>query len=142
MYENITVNIWMTKGEHHFIQCVEELFEIQGTAADAPFICGHSLFQFFPNMRVAPKHDNVKYYIRPMECKLRYTTFKKIEDYGSEEAFWENCVDLERDAKPLIRLHRKASYFNITNFAHFENIRFTAVDSLAVTTEVRYADYW
>ena len=121
---------------------MEQLFDTPAALYSAPFLCGRSFLSYFSMFKSAPKHDNVKYYIRPMECKLRYTTFKKIEDFGSEEAFWENCVDLERDAKPLIRLHRKASYFNITNFAHFENIRFTAVDSLAVTTEVRYANYW
>ena len=100
MYENVTVNIWMFKGEHHFIQCMEQLFDTPAALYSAPFLCGHSFLTYFSMFKSAPKHDNVKYYIRPMECKLRYTTFKKIEDFGSEEAFWENCVDLERDAKP------------------------------------------
>ena len=75
-----------------------------------------------------------------MECKLRYTTFRDMNLFGTDELFWDNCVDLEVHEKPQIRLHGAISYFNITNFAQFENIRFTAEDALAFTTELKNAE--
>ena len=58
-----------------------------------------------------------------------------MKEFGDEKTFWDTCVDLEVHQKPEIRLHRALSYFNITNFAQFENIRFTAVDALATSTD-------
>ena len=100
-------------------------------------MCGTYLWRYFPNKRNEPFHDNVKYFVRPMECKLRYTTFKSMNLYGTDGLFWDNCVDLEIHEKPQIRLHGAVSYFNITNFAQFENIRFTGEDALAFTTELK-----
>lgn len=73
---------------------------------------------FFPMRRANnEKYDNTKYYIRPLECKLKKTTFFNIEEWGPEADFDRFCVDLERgDTKPQIRVHGN-SYFNITNFA-------------------------
>lgn len=72
----------------------------------------------------------MKYYVRPLECKLAKSTFKKMSEFGNEDVFYENCVDLERgDPKPQLRVHGNAM-FNITNFAQFENIEFTAVDNM------------
>lgn len=46
-------------------------------------------------------HDNVKFYFRPLECKLKKDYFLNMELFGSEEVFNENCVDLEAgDSKP------------------------------------------
>ena len=76
------------------------------------------------------RSDHVKYYVRPLECKLAKDYFLDMSRFGSKEAFYENCVDLEAgDAKPQIRVHGRAA-FNITNFAQFENIEFTGEDNL------------
>ena len=83
---------------------------------------------YFPVKKNDQKHDNIKYYVRPLECKLKETYFKKLESFGSEEIFWENCVDLDVDSKPQIRVHGRSA-FNITNFAQFENIEFTGEDN-------------
>ena len=83
-YQNITVNIWLQKGIHHFIQCTQPLTSIPNDLRSVPYLCGtHN--DFFPVRRNAPLHDNVKYYVRPMECKLRFTTFKYLEDYGTTD---------------------------------------------------------
>ena len=42
--ENITVNIWLTKGVHHFIQCVEPLFDTPSVLRDSPFLCSNGDF--------------------------------------------------------------------------------------------------
>ena len=52
-----------------------------------------------------------------------------MQKFGSEEAFYANCIDLEAgESKPQIRVHGNSA-FNITNFAQFENIEFTGEDS-------------
>lgn len=66
---------------------------------DVPFLCA-SKAKYHPIKRNAPLHDNVKYYVRPMECKLRFTTFRDMDLYGTDDLFWETCVDLEIDPKP------------------------------------------
>ena len=85
--------------------------------SDVPYMCLQNSQKYFSNKRNQPLYDNVKYYIRPMECKLRYTVFSDLRLYGTDEIFWETCVDLEVHSKPQIRLHGAVSYFNITNFA-------------------------
>ena len=85
--------------------------------ASIPYLCKEDNQKYYTNRRNAPLMDNVKYYVRPMECRLRYTVFKDIGLYGTDEIFWETCVDLEVHEKPQIRLHAPVSYFNITNFA-------------------------
>ena len=88
-----------------------------------------TLSTYFPLKKNDQRHDNVKFYIRPLECKLAKTYFLEMERFGSEEAFYENCVDLEAgDPKPQIRIHGSTA-FNITNFAQFENIEFTGEDN-------------
>ena len=63
-----------------------------------------------------------------------------MSKFGSQEAFYENCVDFEAgDPKPQIRAHGKAA-FNITNFAQFENIEFTGEDNLVDFIDVADAD--
>ena len=45
------------------------------------------------------------------------------------------------DSKPQIRIHDSRSWFNITNFAQFEKIEFTAEDAMArVNTTYEYYD--
>ena len=56
---------------------------------------------FFPVRKNDQQYDNIKFYIRPLECKLDKGYFRDLDKFGSEELFYENCVDLEAgDAKP------------------------------------------
>ena len=132
----MTFNIWLFKGEHHFVQCIEnyylKYFDYGGEASNPDYLLSEGTadidiesnntlckdkYSFYPIRRVYPKHDNVKFNIRPLECKLAYSTFKNLDQFGSEDIFWENCVNLEEgDEKPEIRVHGRA-LFNITNFA-------------------------
>ena len=172
-YENVTFNIWLFKGVHHFVQCEEFLFlkhfdETKDYCVDYnervsdqyysncdnfdqstetcinennAFNCKEmtitqdtlckTLQTYFPLRKTEQKKDNVKYYIRPLECKLAKDYFLDMSRFNSPvDAFYENCIDLEAgDAKPQIRVHGRAA-FNITNFAQFENIEFTGEDNL------------
>ena len=142
----------MYKGTHHFIQCTEYLRYTHGEVVDAenpwagmkdnPAVTNENWLcksheTFFPIRKVDTEafSDNVKFYVRPLECRLKETLFRDIQFWGPEEIFDENCVDFEKgDEKPQIRVHGNA-LFNITNFAQFENIQFTAVDNLAVIND-------
>ena len=74
--------------------------------------------------------DNVKFYFRPLECKLKKTKFLNMEKFGIEATFDKYCVDLEAgDPKPQIRVHGR-SLFNVTNLMQFENLEFTGEDNL------------
>ena len=89
-------------------------------------------------MKVNQKHDNVKFYFRPLECKLKKTYFLDMEKFGAEETFDKNCVDLENgDSKPQIRVHGRA-LFNVTNLMHFENLEFTGEDNSVRFSEDLY----
>ena len=69
--------------------------------------------------------------MRPLECNLKTTYFLNIGDWGPEDVFDEVCIDFEAgDSKPEIRVHGRAM-FNITNFAHFENVTFSGIDAMA-----------
>ena len=182
-YQNVTFNIWLLKGTHHFVQCTDFLFMkyfdadndycedlesrlgdeymnyckfakiIDGYYADADdnfcsfdacettfdgrtamtidedVLC-KELETYFPVRKNYQKYDNVKFYVRPLECKLSDDYFRDLEKFGSEDLLWENCVDFDAgDAKPQIRVHGRSS-FNITNFAQFENVEFTGEDTL------------
>ena len=132
MYQNVTMNIWLMKGEHHFVQCLDKLDEkYSGDSEVTDFIAlCNAMNVYYPIKKINSKHDNVKFYVRPLECKLDQTIFKDRKEIGSDDLFYENCVDFERgDAKPKIRVHGQA-LFNITNFAQFENIEFTGEDNL------------
>lgn len=138
-YENVTFNIWLFKGEHHFVQCLDHLGvkypedDFEPPLERFPTLCKNTN-TFYPLKRSYQKHDNVKFYIRPLECRLGKTLFKRFEEWGPKDIFEEYCIDFEKgDAKPLIRVHGSAA-FNITNFAEFENIQFTGEDNLAVST--------
>ena len=81
----------------------------------------------------------MKFYVRPLDCE-EVGYFSKRYD---NELFAEYCVDWEAGHhKPQIRLHNSISYFNITNFAQFENIQFTAEDSLANITNKTYSQHF
>ena len=96
---------------------------------DEDVLC-KDLETYYPIRKNDQRYDNIKFYIRPLECKLAQDYFRELQYFGSEESFYENCVDLEAgDAKPQIRVHGRAA-FNITNFAQFENIEFTGEDNL------------
>jgi hypothetical protein len=58
--------------------------------------------------------------------------FKNIGSYGSSSLFYSNCLDFKLGEIPEIRIASNHSTFNVTNFAHFENLLFTGVDMLAV----------
>ena len=62
-----------------------------------------------------------------------------MEKFGSEEVFDANCVDLEKDSKPQIRVHGR-SLFNVTNFMQFENLEFTGEDNLVHFSTDLYLD--
>ena len=56
---------------------------------------------FLPLKKNNQLYDNVKFYVRPLECKLASDYFKKLEYFGPDEYFYNNCVDLESgDPKP------------------------------------------
>ena len=112
-YANVTLNVWLFKGSHHFIQCLEHLdwkyynFKTDSTAdaSDQEILLASILCKntnnYFPLKKNIQKYDNVKFYVRPLECKLRDTYFKNMETFGPEDTFEENCVDFEAgDAKP------------------------------------------
>ena len=118
-YENVTANIWLYKGVHHFVQCPEHLKWKHAEATDANDPWGGGLTEdadlkafttlcktdntFFPlrNVNNNERYDNKLYYVRPLECKLRDTLFQKMETWGPEADFDRYCVDFERgDAKP------------------------------------------
>ena len=85
---------------------------------------------YFPIRKNDQRYDNIKFYFRPLECKLDKSIFRDLEKFGSKEMFYENCVDLEAGhAKPQIRVHGRAA-FNVTNFMQFEKIEFTGEDNL------------
>ena len=151
-YENVTATIWLYKGVHHFIQCSEYQrykhaiytdpadpwagFKDNPDVAKWKGLC-ISDNTYFPLKKSdqLDQSDNRKFYIKPLECKLKSTKFRDLQNWGPESFFDTYCVDFERgDPKPQIRVHGNA-LFNITNFAQFENIEFTAVDNLALVRD-------
>ncbi len=146
-YENVTMNIWLYKGSHHFVQCRESVayawektFVLPNTEGarktgnadldNFPALC-KDLYTSAPLRTYDSYYDNVKYYVRPLDCELRKSYFRKLEDWGGTDAeFYENCIDFSAgDSKPELRIHGNST-FNITNFAQFENTIFTAEDKL------------
>ena len=91
---------------------------------------------YLPYLKNPQPYDNVKFYIRPLECHLRSSHVKGKNKGWNEEKFREWCVDFERgDPKPQIRIHNNHTLFNITNLMQFENIQFTAEDAMARVNE-------
>ena len=50
------------------------------------------------------------------------------------EIFDEQCIDVANGDKAQIRIANPYTYFNITNYASFENIEFTGEDLFAKAT--------
>lgn len=50
------------------------------------------------------------------------------------EIFEEQCIDVANGEKAQIRIANPYTYFNITNYASFENIEFTGEDLFAKAT--------
>ena len=71
LYENVTVNIWLAKGHHHFIQC-SEVSQYEG--GSLPILCNGPETLLSIGKQV-PASDNIKFYVRPLECRLRYSYF-------------------------------------------------------------------
>ena len=130
------MNIWLYKGQHHFVQCSEHLGYKHGTIVDEeePWVgfqfnpqvttfdtlC-KSEETFFPLRRSNAEDmldDNQKYYVRPLDCKLKQKgeIFEDIAVWGPEADFDRFCVDVDAGEKPQVRVHG-TSFFNITNFA-------------------------
>ncbi len=102
-YENVTMNIWLYKGSHHFVQCretinysryklitipsINENYRKTGNKDidDFPALC-KDMYTYAPLRPYESKYDNVKYYVRPLDCALRKTYFRKLEDWGGTDA--------------------------------------------------------
>ena len=111
-YEEVTFNIYLFKGVHHFIQCTERLEmkhdsfyydNLETIEQNLPTLCT-DLETYFPIKRSFEASDNLKFYVKPLECKnikqFNSHIFSKDDGIG-KDAFFENCVDLEfGDAKP------------------------------------------
>ena len=79
-----------------------------------------------------PLVDTMRLYFRPMFCEYKTSFFNPIQKYGDEDIFNQMCVNFTAgDSKPEIRVANTYTYFNITNFAQFENITFTGEDLFA-----------
>ena len=130
-YETITVNIYLARGIHHFIQCDELTTTPDSDLDGLPLLCRDTdkRSTYYPVRRNELMHDNLEFYVQPLDCE-HWSEFSASHD---SSLFSDWCVDWEvGHQKPQIRLHNTVSYFNITNFAQFENVQFTAEDSLAM----------
>lgn len=69
-YEEITVNIWLANGIHHFIQCDHKITP-NSKLGDLPLLCrdDDTRRAYYPVRRNAQPYDNVKYYVRPLDCE-------------------------------------------------------------------------
>ena len=76
-YEEVVFNVYLFKGVHHFVQCTERLDvkhgEEMSTHTDAieqnlPTLCTTDE-TYFPLKRNFEASDNLKFYVRPLECK-------------------------------------------------------------------------
>ena len=148
----VVVNIWLTKGVHHYIYCFNSEDAIVfgehdylGTYTDptlggkVAIMCAdlynndQTDYSYVSNfMKPIPSADNVKLNFRPLDCSYTDSFFILKERYGNAATFDSNCVNFEEgDSKPQIRISNTYTYFNITNFAYFENIAFTGEDLFA-----------
>ena len=99
------MNIWLYKGTHHFVQCEHILekawkFEnpseenfydyivngnwaLNGRTFNVPHrtLC-NTATNYYPLKRSEQNHDNVKFYIRPLECRLKKEMGAKFLDIG------------------------------------------------------------
>ena len=87
-------------------------------------------------MKPLPVSDTTRLYFRPADCDYDGSFFLPVEKYGTQEAFESLCVNFTAgDPKPEIRVANTYTYFNITNFASFNNISFTGEDLFATLVQ-------
>ena len=62
-----------------------------------PALC-KTIATYFPlrDVNFNEAYDNKKFYVRPLECKLKDTIFKKMENWGPESFFDTYCVDFDK----------------------------------------------
>ena len=156
-YKNVEMNIWLMKGTHHFIQCIDptsvdgdvsgsynipnlEIDPVTGQWPDwyyysAALLCSNDTagFPWVADMsQFIQEYDNVKFYFRAMTCQESMFTLGNLAyDFDPAGQFYDQCVDLETDAKPQIRISNPYTYFNITRYALFQNIDFSGEDLFA-----------
>jgi hypothetical protein len=84
-------------------------------------------------MKPRLEFDTFRFFFRPLDCSYTSSFFINKERFGDPLLFDELCVDFENgDSKPEIRVANTYTYFNITNYAYFENITFTGEDLFAL----------
>lgn len=84
-------------------------------------------------MAKVPTTDNIKFFIRALDCDYLNNIFNNESD-DTKEIMREKCLDVDKGEKSQIRISSPHTYFNITNFARFENIEFTGEDLFAKST--------
>ena len=76
--------------------------------------------------------DNMRFFFRPLDCSYTDSFFISKERFGDPLLFDELCVNFTNgDSKPEIRVANTYTYFNISNYAYFENLTFTGEDLFA-----------
>ena len=120
----MTYNIWIGAGTHHWFFCPEDY---DSTLTN---VCSNSNLQW-----KYPLTNNVELNVMALDCYDNY--FATPGYYGNAQLFYDNCVDVNREQRPLIRVSSKYSYFNITSTATFQNLEF---DGLDLNAELYYPD--
>ena len=80
--------------------------------------------------------DNWRVKFLAADCALVETNLRNYPDYYLK-AYLENCVDVAAGERAEIRLSTPYTFFNVTNWAKFENIEFTGEDLFA---DAKYND--
>ena len=87
-----------------------------------------------PNMIVRPQEkDNLRISFVALDCAFKETHLANLNS-DEMEIFDEQCIDVANGDKAQIRIANPYTYFNITNYASFENIEFTGEDLFAKAT--------
>jgi hypothetical protein len=83
-------------------------------------------------------NDNFEITLLPLECRLKKDLLIKPNDPldVATRAFDRQCVNLDKDGKPLVMVNNPYTYFNVTGTLVIENIRFSGVNQLAKKTSV------
>ena len=124
------------KGTHHFITC-QDYDEMSAFSDDLDtsfaILCSDptvktDIADLTNRMINKPMTtDNLKVSFLAMDCAYQYTYFSG----ATNDAFFNNCVNVAAGERVEIRIASPYTYFNITNIAHFENIDFTGEDLFA-----------
>lgn len=81
-YANVTFNIWLFKGDHHLVQCLDYLDnKYANDPIDRSILC-NDYETYFPLKKNNQRYDNVKFFVRPLLCDLIDSYFKKLEAFG------------------------------------------------------------